>query len=81
MKTALFVSQKLDTDCGQCPILRDQLLYLLKSMKNVEFTAQFEGLFTEQQQATKARTALTELAIRALIQQGIHADSDMWRHL
>lgn len=81
MRTAHFASQKLGSECGHCLILRDQLLYLLKSMKNVEFTAQFEGLFNEQQQATKARTDLTELVIRVLIQQGIQADSDLWRHL
>lgn len=81
VRTADFASQKLGTECGQCPILRDQLLYLLKSTKNVEFTAQFEGLFDEQQQATKAREELTEQAIRVLIRQGLRADSDLWRHL
>ena len=29
----------------------------------------------------KARMDLTELAFRVLIQQGIHANSDMWRHM
>ncbi len=81
VRTANFATQKLGTNCEQCPILRDQLLALLKSTKNVEFTAQFEGLFVEQQEAMKARKELTELTIRVLIQQGLQADSDLWRHL
>ena len=80
MRTAEFASRQLNK-CADCPILRDHLLYLLKTTKNIEYTAQIEGLFDEQHHAAEARRRLTDLAIWILIRQGMRADKDLWRRL
>jgi len=80
-RTALFASEKMSTNCSACPVLRDQLLYLLKTVKNVEYSAQQEGLFDEQHQAAETRKQLTNLAVKVLAGQGLKANADLWRHL
>jgi NMD protein affecting ribosome stability and mRNA decay len=79
--TAAFATEKLRTDCALCPVLRDQLLYLLKTAKSVEYAAQQEGLRDEAQRATQLRQRLTDLAVKVLIRLEMRADGDIWRHL
>jgi len=80
MRTAEYAEKRMNR-CVGCPILRDHLLYLLKAAKNIEYSAQLEGLFDEQHHAAEARRRLTNLAIRVLVRQGMQAGTDLWRYL
>ncbi len=80
-KTAEFVVSKLGTDCGSCPILRDYLLYLLKTTKSLAHSAKQEGLLDEQHHADEMRQALTNLSVQILVRQGFRANSNLWRHI
>ncbi|MFQ5833666.1 MAG: hypothetical protein ACE5H4_13240 [Candidatus Thorarchaeota archaeon] len=80
-RAAEFASAKMESDCSLCPILRDQLLYNLKTAKNLAFAARQEGLLEEEENASRLRQELTEVSIEVLVRQGLQANGDLWRHL
>lgn len=76
LKTADCAKEKLGTGCGDCVILRDHLLSLLKKMKDIEYTASTESIPGVGVQAKSARETLTGLSIRVLVSQKMKQPKD-----
>lgn len=81
LKTSDYSKKKLGTECSECMILRDHLLYLLKRMKDIEFSAGTEAIPDIGLEAKRARETITELSIRILVKQKMKAPREPWRKL
>jgi hypothetical protein len=76
LKTIAYAKAKLGEGCSECVILRDHLLYLLKKMKDTEYTASTELMPDVGAEAKSTRETLTELSIRVIVSQKMKSPRD-----
>jgi hypothetical protein len=75
-KSIDYSKAKIGAGCSGCLILRDHLLYLLKKMKDTEYTASTELIPDIGVEAKSAREMLTDLSIRVVVSQKMKAPRD-----
>lgn len=82
LKIVEVAKEKLNySTCETCVILRNHILHILKVAKDVEYCARTEALLEIESEARKAREALTDLSIRAIVKQKMKAPRELWRKL
>lgn len=77
-----FASEKLEKEaCRGCEILRYQLLFSLKVLKNLGIELEQEDLSGLKQPVNQLREAVIPLIIEAVAQKDLDADPAAWRRV
>ncbi|UCG89935.1 MAG: B-box zinc finger protein [Candidatus Heimdallarchaeota archaeon] len=77
-----FASDKLEKDaCQGCEILRYQLLFSLKVLKNLGIELEQEDLSGLKQPINQLREAIIPLIIEVIAQKDLDADPAAWRRI